>query len=135
MGCVIKGVNFTNDRGGRGRFFVTDKSEIMLTSITIANTMVREGAVPANLGYMFTNVTVINIRMRTTVAPNNKNSPEVCHGRVRYTFLANGVFMAAAAATPKTWRMVGKSIFRITRLMADIVCESSKRWVTCNISI
>ena len=74
----------------------------MLTSITIANTMVREDVVPANLGYMFTNVTVINIRIRTTVASNNQNSPDVRHGSVRYTFLANGVFMAAAADTPET---------------------------------
>ena len=102
MDCILKGVNFTNDRG-RGRFVVTDKTVVMLTSITIVNTRVRENVVPAYLGYMFTNVTVVNIRIRATVASNNQNSPEGCHGRVRYTSLANGVFMVAAAdITQKT---------------------------------
>ena len=96
MGCILKRVNFTNDRG-RCRFAVSDKSDVMLTSITISNTRVREDVVPAYLGYMFTNVTVVNIRIHTTVASSNQKSPEVCHGRVRYTSLTNGVFMVAAA--------------------------------------
>ena len=56
---------------GRGRFVVTGISGVMLTSATIANTTVRGDAVPVNSGYMFakfTNVHVVNIRMRTTVA-------------------------------------------------------------------
>ena len=107
----------------------------MLTSITIANKRVRGDAVPAYLGYMFANATVVNIRIHTTDASNNQKSPEVCHWRVRYTSLTNGFLVAAVDISQKTWHRAGKFIFRITILLADSARESSTNWGTYNISI